>query len=195
MPAPGTSAKQTLIEELRDYYEQFENINEDAAELSATLNDAQFNWRPSPKRWSISECLSHLNTADRLDVPALQEAIERARAAGITGNPPFRYGFLSRSFVRFSEPPVRFRFKAPKVYLPVSNLPKEKVVPEFISIHEQLLELVTKSNGLDLARIRTPTVFRHVSFSLGQRFALLAAHDRRHLHQAWEVRKHVNFPV
>ena len=35
MSAPGTSLKQALIEELRDYYEQFENIKEDALELSA----------------------------------------------------------------------------------------------------------------------------------------------------------------
>jgi hypothetical protein len=102
MPAPGTSAKQTLIEELRDYYEQFENINEDAAELSATLNDAQFNWRPSPKRWSISECLSHLNTADRLDVPALQEAIERPRR---------RHHRESAVPLRFSEQKLRPVFR------------------------------------------------------------------------------------
>lgn len=49
MSAPGTSVKQALIEELRDYYEQFENLKDDALELSAPLSDSQFNWRPSPK--------------------------------------------------------------------------------------------------------------------------------------------------
>jgi len=34
-----------------------------------------------------------------------------------------------------------------------------------------------------------------VKFSLSQRFALLAAHDRRHLRQAWEIRRHPNFPA
>lgn len=195
MSSPGTSPKRALIEELRDYYEQFENIKEDALELCTPLSNGQFNWRPAPKQWSISECLSHLNVADGLDVPAIRQAIERARASGLTGTGPFHYGFLSRKFVQFSEPPVRLKFKAPKVYRPVSNLPKDQVVAEFIWIHDQLLELVSRSNGLDLARIKVPTAFRYVTFSLGQRFALLGAHDRRHLRQAWHVLRTPNFPV
>src|ERR1700676_4591190 len=137
MSAPGTSVKQALIEELRDYYEQLENIKEDALELSATLTDGQFLWRPSAKQWSISECLAHLNVLDGLDVPAVRSAIEDGRAAGLTGKGPFHYGFFSRSFVRFSEPPVKLKFKAPKVYHPPADQPKEKVVDEFFTIHDK----------------------------------------------------------
>jgi hypothetical protein len=184
-----------LVEELRDYHEQLENIKEDALELTAPLEDAQFNWRPTPRKWSISECLSHLNVANGLDVPQLSEEIARGRAAGLTASGPFRYGFLSRAFIRFTEPPVNFKTRAPKAYRPTSGQPKDKVVAEFISIHDQLLDLISKANGLDLSRIKVPTFMPRIKFSLGQRFALLAAHDRRHLRQAWDVRKHANFPV
>ncbi len=187
--------KPDLVEELRDYYEQLENIKEDALELTAPLQDAQFNWRPAPTRWSISECLSHLNLTNGLDVPGITEQIERGRAAGLTGKGPFRYGFLSRLFVRSMEPGAGFKMKAPKVYKPSPDQPKDKVVAEFISIHDRLLELISQSNGLDLARIKVPTFISWIKLSLGQRFALLAAHDRRHLRQAWDVRKHPNFPV
>jgi len=195
MSASGTSVKQALSEELRDYYEQFDNLKEDALELSVTLTNTQFNWRPSSKHWSISECLAHLNVVDGLDVPAVREAIDSGIAAGLTGKGPFRYGFLSRQFVRFSEPPAKVKFKAPKVYKHPSDRPKEEVLPEFVAIHDQLMELIVKANGLDLARIRVGTQFPHVKFSLGQRFALLAAHDRRHLRQAWEVRRRAGFPI
>ena len=195
MSTPATSPKQALIEELRDYYEQLENIKEDAIELTAPLSDAQFNWRAAPKRWSISECLVHLNLTNGLDLPALSAEIERARAAGLTAPGPFRYGFLSRRFIRWTEPPPKLRIKAPALYRPKPDQPKEKVVGEFISIHDRLLELLLKSNGLDLARIQVPTPIPRVKFSLGQRFALITAHDRRHLWQAWQVRKHTSFPV
>ena len=195
MSSPGASLKQTLIEELRDYYEQLENIKEDALELSASLSNDQFNWRPSPKQWSISECLAHLNVVDGLDLPIIRDAIEAGRTAGLTGKGPFRYGYLSRRFVRLSEPPVKLKFKAPKVYAPPSNQAKDKVTAEFVAIHDQMLELVSKSNGLDLARIKVGSPFPYVKFSLGQRFALLAAHDRRHLRQAWDVRRLLDFPV
>jgi hypothetical protein len=118
------------------------------------------------------------------------------RAAGLIGKGPFPYGYLSRTFVRFSEPPVKLKFKAPNVYQPPSAQSKDKVVAEFIAIHDQLLELISKSNGLDLARVKVRVIpFPRLKFSLGQRFALLAAHDRRHLRQAWEVRQQADFPV
>jgi hypothetical protein len=193
--SPGASPKQALSEELRDYYEQLENIKEDAQELTAPLDDAQFNWRPSPKQWSISECLAHLNLADGLDLPVISKEMERGRAAGLTGAGPFRYGFFSRWFVGFMGPPPKFRVKAPKAYLPPAGHRKDEVVPEFLSIHDRILELVEKANGLDLARIKVPSPAGRIKFSLGPRFALLASHDRRHLWQAWQVRQHRDFPV
>ena len=196
MSSTGTSPKSHLIEELRDYCEQIESITEDAQELTATLTDAQFNWRPVPGKWSISECLVHLNVVDSADLPGLRDAVAKAREAGLTGAGPFRYGFFSRKFVALTEPPVKLRVPAPKQYRPQPDLSKEKVVPEFLSIHDSILELIRDSNGLDLARVKVTVPFsKRIKFSLGQRFALLTAHDRRHLWQAWQVRKHPEFPV
>lgn len=184
-----------LTEELRDLCEQIDNLKEDVLELTAPLTDTQFNWRPYGGRWSISECLAHLNVVDRLDLPLLEEAIAQGRAAGLTGAGPFHYGWLSRRFLRYQDGPVKFKMKAPREYRPPSGEPKEKVVAGFISIHDQMRELAVNSNGLDLARIKTRTPFPVIKFSLGQRFAILAAHDRRHLRQAWGVRRHRDFPV
>ncbi len=195
MPESGTSPKLALIEELRDYCEQIENIQEDAQELTAPLDDSQFNWRPSLKQWSISECLAHLNIAAGLDLPLIAAEIERGRAAGLTGQGPFRYGFFSRWFVGFMDAPPKFRVSAPKAYRPPAGLLKHKVVPEFLSIHQRMLELLIQANGLDLARIKVASPAGPVKFGLGQRLALLAAHDRRHLWQAWQVRKNRAFPV
>lgn len=189
------SPKLALVEELRDYYEQIENIAEDAQELTAPLDNAQFNWRPSLKQWSISECLAHLNVSAGLDLPILSEGIERGRAAGLTGTGPFRYGAFSRWFVGFMDAPPKFRVRAPKIYSPPVGQAKDKVVPEFQSVHLQLLDLIANANGLDLARIKVPSPAGPFKFGLGQRFALLAAHDRRHLWQAWRARKHKDFPV
>jgi hypothetical protein len=196
MSSTGTSPKSQLIEELRDYCEQIENIKEDAQEITAPLNDQQFNWRPAAGKWSISECLAHLNTVNGADLPGLRAEIVRARQNGLTAKGPFRYGFLSRKFAAYMEPPPKIRVPAPKQYRPQPNLSKDQVVPEFLSIHDTLLDLIRDSNGLDLARVKVSTPISNViKFSLGQCFALITAHDRRHLWQAWQVRKNSNFPV
>src|SRR5271163_1229294 len=136
MPASGASPQPDLLEELRDCYEQIENIKEDAGELTAALDDTQFNWRPSPKQWSISECLAHLNITYALALPALSCEVERGHAAGLTAAGPFRYGFFSRWFVGFMDAPPNFRISAPRAYLPPAGHLKDKVVPEFLSIHD-----------------------------------------------------------
>ena len=196
MSSTGTSPRAQLIEELRDYCEQIENIKEDAQELTAPLTDPQFNWRPAAAKWSISECLAHLNAVNGADLSDLRAEITRARQSGLTSNGPFRYGFLSRKFIAYTEPPPKLRVPAPKQYLPQPNLSKDAVVPDFLSIHDTLLELIRDSNGLDLARVKVSTpISKAIKFSLGQRFGLLTAHDRRHLWQAWQVRKNPGFPV
>ena len=175
MSSFGTSAQPALPEELRDLCEQIDNIKEDALELSTPLEDVGFNWRPAPGRWSIAECLAHLNLVDGLDLPLISEAIASGRAAGLTGTGPFRYGFISRRFVRMSEAPGQIKMRAPKVYLPHPGQLKEKVVAQFLSIHDRMRVLALESSGLDLKRIKVPSPFPWVKFSLGQRFALLAA--------------------
>ena len=69
------------------------------------------------------------------------------------------------------------------------GLPKHEVVPEFLSIHGRMLELVVEANGLDLAAIKVRSPAGPVKFGLGQRIALLDKHDRRHFWQAWAVGK------
>jgi hypothetical protein len=188
------SREHAVIGELRDLCVQIESIRKDALELVTPLDDAQFNWRPSPERWSVAQNLAHLNVVDGLDLPAIAKAIEKGRTVGWTGTGPFRYGWLSRWFLRISEKPGKIKMRAPKVYLPPPGEPKEEALEKFVSIHDRMLELAAQSDGLDLARVRVPTPFPHVHFSLGQRFALLAAHDRRHLLQARAVRRHPDFP-
>jgi len=195
MSTSGTSPKHALVEELRDYYEQIENIQEDAEELTAVLDDAQFNWRPSPKHWSISECLAHLNLVNAKDLPIISDEIQRGHASGLTASGPFRYGAFNRWFVGFMDAPPKFKVPAPKIYIPPAGHRKDEVLPEFLRIHNEILDLLAKANGLDLARIKVPSPAGPFKFSLGPRFALIASHDRRHLWQAWQVRKHPNFPV
>jgi hypothetical protein len=181
-----------------------------AAEMEANLERAealvrglsreQFNWRPEPRRWSIAQCLAHLVVVNRQDVEPLAAAIRTAREKGMLGTPPFRYGSISRWFVRSMEPPVRHRSKAPKSYEPPPEADPETTLAEYLRIGRELQRVIASCDGIDLVRAKTtlavlPPVLRAmVRMPLGARFELIAAHDRRHLWQAEQVRSHPNFP-
>jgi hypothetical protein len=164
--------------------------------LVAGLSEAQFNWRPAPGRWSIAQNLAHLNTVDGLDLIPISTAIVDARSSKLTAPGPYRYGWHWRYFINSMEPPVKTKFKAPKKYVPPGDAPLGPTVAEFRRIGNALLDLIPQANGLDLARIKirmaAAPLFR---MPLGARFHLLAAHDRRHLWQARDVRNHPQFPA
>jgi hypothetical protein len=185
-----------MIAELETYQDQLLSIGQDAEGLMSGLTDAQFNWRPAPDRWSMAECFDHLNVTARLFLPAIDAAIATARAQGWRSQGPFVYPLFERLFLRFSEPPPKIRFRAPASFRPAANKPTEGVRREFMDWQEKLAERLRDADGLDLrrARQRSPAigVFR---WSLGTIFAVMLAHERRHIWQARRVRNQPGFPA
>lgn len=185
-----------LQEELADLHTQFDNVRTEANELVAGLSEAQFNWRPSPKRWSIGGCIEHLNVTARLYTPRLEATIARAHERGITGTGPFKHGFPGNYFVSSAEPPVRRRFPAPGSFQPsASKLDQAEILAASVGLQDEFQRLLAAANGLHLAKVKIGTpAFRWLRVSLGQAFALTTAHERRHLWQADQVRQEPGFP-
>ncbi len=171
-----------------------------AKALVSGLSHEQFNWRAEPGRWSIAECITHLNVVNGLDLAPLREGARVGRSRGLTGAGPFTYGFISRKFIASMEPPVTRKFKAPAAYLPPPEADLARTIAEYRRINAEVRQLAEESVGLDMRRVKTslpalPAVLRAlVRMPLGARFALLTAHDRRHLWQAEQVCQHPAFP-
>ena len=168
--------------------------------LTHGLSEGQFNWKPESGRWSIAECITHLNIANGGDLAPLEAAIAKGRVGNRMGDGPFTYGFLSKKFVATMEPGGKRKIKAPRLYVPPSQAAKEETIREYRRIAGELRRLTRSADGLHLARIKTsmpalPSALRpFVKMPLGARLHLITAHDRRHLAQAERVREHPDFP-
>lgn len=165
-----------------------------AEQLCSGLSEDQFNWNPEPGRWSIGQCLAHLNLVDGGDVTALLTSVGSGTSANMTGRGPFQYGYFSRKFVASMEPPVTRAFKAPAYYAPPPRLDSATVFTEYRKVHAEIRDIMKSAEGLDLARVKAtlpalPSFLRaFIKMPLGARLELLTAHDRRHLHQAEQVK-------
>jgi hypothetical protein len=168
--------------------------------ITAGLSREQFNWRPEAGRWSIGECVSHLNIVNAGDIAPIGAAIESGRARGLTGEGPFQYGFLAKKFIAGMYLPVKKKFKAPKTYVPPNDSDPKGAIAEYARVAAELRKLAVSANGLNLARVKTempalPAALRpFVKMALGARLTLITTHDRRHLWQAEQVRNHPEFP-
>ncbi len=171
-----------------------------AESITHGLSRAQFNWRPGPGRWSIGECLSHLNIVNGGDLAPLSDAIAQGRSRNLTGSGPYSYDFLSRKFISMMDLPVKTKMKAPKSYAPPPDSDLPATLSQYRRICSELRRLAESANGLNLARVKTvipalPAPLRLVyKMPLGGRLILITTHDRRHLWQTEQVRNHPDFP-
>jgi len=53
-----------------------------AEQVTDRLSPQQFNWRSEPGRWSIAQCLGHLNILNALDLGPLEALIKDAQSGG-----------------------------------------------------------------------------------------------------------------
>lgn len=184
-----------LAPELDDFRRQFEQITATADALIAPLRDDQFTWRPTPDTWSVAHCLDHLNATARHYLPLLDDGISEAIRRGIYGEGPFAYSWIGRLSVALSEPPPRFRMRAPQRMHPAPVRSRHEIVAALRAYQVQYVDRLRQANGLDLARARVSSpVGSWVRFSLGSGFALMAAHERRHLWQAQRITELAGFP-
>ena len=178
------------VPELELYRLQFEQIQQQAGELTAELNETCFNWRPSPVDWSIEECLAHLIMVGQWELRAIEQAVDQGKRRGLTSQGPFEYGAIDRFIVHQTEPPVRSPRPTPPHFVPLHGQPVTAVLPTFLHVQSQLLLQLSRADGLDLRRVKVATpISRFLKMSLGAMFAQIAAHERRHLDQAWRVRE------
>ena len=180
----------SLGPELQDYDRQFAAIRQDAQRLLDGLSPGALEWRPRAGTWSIAECLNHLVLTGRQSLDHIRRAIQNARARGLVAEGPFRHPLIGRWFVALMDAPPRVRFRVPAAYRPAPQTPPSEIVPAFLRLQDELAQALGDADGLDLARIKVANpVTSWFTLTLGLEFALTAAHERRHLWQAWRVRE------
>lgn len=190
------AGEEPLVADLTDCLRQLEGVDADTANLLNGMTEVQFHWSPVSSRWSIAQCLVHLVIMGGKYLPILDETIEDARADRLLGRGPFRYGLIDRWLVRSAEPPPGFRLRTPLAARPPNDQPLPGVVANFLTMQDEMRKRIRAANGLDLvrAKVRSPFI-RSLKMGLGPCFEFLAAHERRHLWQSWQVRTDERFPA
>jgi hypothetical protein len=192
VPRAGQGGKeQCMNADIQSMLGQIEAIKSEGQAIVDGLTAEQLNWHPAEGRWSILDCLEHLNVGVTKALPAFDRSIAEGRARTQTGSGPFSYGWFSRMMVASMEPPPRFRMRAPRLIrvAPSTGRRSAEILPEFVRIRDQLADRVRAADGLDLGRVRTISpINRLIRMPLGAYFNFILAHDRRHLWQARNVR-------
>lgn len=143
--------------------------------------------RNDPDRWSVSECIEHLNLTSAAFVPLLEAGLEEARRHQVTPG-RYRRGFLGWALWKMTGPEARGRMQAPAAFVPERSPPAESAVSGFERWQRVLLELLMASDGLPIDRVTMTSPFNaRMHYNLYAGLSTLPRHQHRHLQQAERV--------
>jgi DinB family protein len=196
MTIPTREYDRGVNSEIERLLYQTEVVVMDGRGLAADLTEQQFNWAPGDGKWTVGQCLEHLNITHKKWLPDIEQAVKLARENGITGSGPYTYGYFSRLFLRILEPPVkRLKAGAPASFQPEKQLDRDEVVGRYLDHHERLTKILEDADGLNLSKVKVRSAFSNmIKYQLGMAFWIILAHDRRHIWQARQVCIDKQFP-
>jgi DinB family protein len=183
-----------VLDEVTD---QINALRTRAQQLVSGLTSDQLTRRPEPSKWSITECLAHLNLTAAVVQPKIAEAIERGRQEKIEGKGPFAPGAFGRLLLWVAEPPPKFRMRAPKNIAPqVAHGNPDQVVADFMKFQDGWEKLIRDCEGLDQEKIKVAPLFAGLPrLRLAAPIPWMLAHQRRHLAQAENVKRQITHPA
>src|SRR5690349_8068461 len=159
-----------------------------AQALIDAVSADQLMRRPDPGKWSIAECLAHLNMTAATVQKFMAHGIERGKQEKKFGSGPFSIGPKGRLMVWIAEPPPKFRIRAPKKVRPPATIDDPlRVLPQFLHAQDEWDRLMHEQEGLNLARIKVGQgAFR---MRLAAALPWMTAHQRRHWLQAENAKR------
>lgn len=162
--------------------------------LAGALPEERWNQRADPERWSVAECVAHLNLTGEAYLPVMRDALERAR--DLDAPPPRRYrrdpvGWLLCVATGPMARIGRLRLGAvrtPDAFAPERELPRDRVMAEFDRLQEEQIALVRDSAGQPIHRVKIRSPFGpKLRYSLYSALRMLPEHQARHAAQAERV--------
>ena len=188
-----TSTTPILAPQLAVVKEQYLLARERLRQICAGVTDEVWAAGSIEGGWSIAECVVHLNLTTDAYLPKIDDAITEGQRRGLAGSGPFSRGLMGALLIWWLEPPYKRGTKTAPAFAP-SDVPTMAETLEMFDQRQQQLQIrVDRASGLALDKLKVVSAFDgRITYNLYATLAILAAHQRRHLWQAEQVRAQVS---
>ncbi len=157
-------------------------------DLTGTLPAEEWHVRIHPERWSVAECVAHLNLTSEAYLPRLRDALPRARNLGGEAAARYRRDPVGWLLWKSMGPPVRMKTRTTAAFVPQAELPLEVLVGEFNRLQNDLLAFLPVADGLPLHKVKLQSPFNErISYNVFSALGIIPRHQHRHLWQAKQL--------
>ncbi|MDT8322572.1 MAG: DinB family protein [Bacteroidota bacterium] len=176
------------MSDLTDLRLQYHALIMRAQDVFRDVNEDVASQRPIPGRWSMAECVAHLNITGEPYLEHLAEVMNEAERRDVPRRRTHRPGAIARWLTRTLEPPYRLRVKTFTRFEPQAGAGLVQTLNMFEKQQQQFVALIDRmqEQGVPLIRVASP-VQPLLRLFPDDWLRFLAAHARRHLWQAEQV--------
>ena len=147
------------------------------------LSEEKLNFKVNADKWSILECLEHLNRYGDYYLPEIKKSIQAAQKPN---DNEFKSGWLGNYFAKSMLPKEQLnKMQTFKSMNPIGSQLDQSVLHEFITQQKTLLELLEQAKGVHLTKNKTGvSISKWIKIRLGDTFRVVVYHNLRHIIQA-----------
>ena len=167
---------------------EFDRVTTEAKSFFGNLSSAQLNWKPSPDKWSIAQCLDHLIVSNSTYYPQLNEVTSGAHKNSFYQNLKFVSQFFGNYLIKETGPVVAKPMKSPPAFIPSQSEIAASIVSDFEKHQSEFSQLVQQLSKTDLNNtvISSPAL-GIITYNLTDLLTILVGHEQRHLNQAKNI--------
>lgn len=147
---------------------------------------SELNWKPTQEKWSVLECVEHLNRYGKFYLPEIQKVLKKEK---VSSDKEFKPGFLGDYFAKSMKIGTTMKpMKTFKNMNPINSQLNKSVLETALVQCLQLKELLVESEKVNWTKTKTSiTLTRFIRLRLGDTFRFLVYHLERHIVQAKKV--------
>ena len=153
------------------------------------LTDEQLNRRPAPAKWSVGQCLEHLNIIGGYYLPTITRKVAQARQRQVRPADAVKRGLIGRRLTdALRVPPTEKTYKSPQKYAPSGSRLPRTVVEVCSRQLDELVQLVQEARTINANAVRIPNpVVPLLRLRLTDVLEMLVVHAQRHVAQAEQI--------
>lgn len=158
------------------------------------LSEIQLNWKSKQTKWSILQCIEHLNLAFKGYILNIDYANAKGKAEQKKARNKMKFTWVGKIMIWAVNPQSNLYIPAPSNFKPKHTIYTKEVLVQFKNTLIHLSKQLEAASDLDWNENKISSPLANLlKLSLGDTFEMLTLHALRHFKQAKNIMAHPKF--